>query len=156
MAAILDYQTASKNPAGQLLLNQWRLGPINDVDLYLNVPDGTTRFLTLLLELGGPNKTIVNYHLPNNMVLITQAVNAVTVGLGNNTMQEDQTARYLCTAIMTIVDRAVQADPTILPAVNSVVAGAAGHPNWNPLQEVADGLRVANAVPLPAQRQVTD
>ena len=57
---------------------------------------------------------------------------------------------------MTVVDRAVQADPTILAVVNSVVAGVAGHPNWNPLQEVDDGLRVANAAPLPAHRQVTD
>jgi hypothetical protein len=156
MAAIPVFQTAAKNPAGQLILNNWRLGEHNDVQAFLNVPDGTTRFLTILMNMGGPNQTIVNYHLPINMAVITQAVNTVNLGIASGTVHENETARYLCTAIMTVVDRAVQADPTILPVVNSVVAGVAGHPNWNPLQAVDDGLRVANAAPLPAHRQVTE
>ena len=52
MAAIPVYQTAAKNPAGQLILNNWRLGEHNDVVAFLNAPDGTTRFLTVLMELG--------------------------------------------------------------------------------------------------------
>ena len=103
MAAIPVYQTASKNAAEQLILNNWRLGDHNDVEAFLNIPDGTTRFLTVLMQLGGPNKAIVNYHLPINMAVITQAVNAVTLGIANGTMQQNQTAHFLCSAIMTVV-----------------------------------------------------